>query len=718
MLGQNQNKGLRYLIPALLWNFPQFSQAEEDILLAKSDENVKVVGDRLYDTTEGSEAYKSDKSTSATRLKLKPEETPQTINTVSHQQMEDFNLRDAREAVQRSPGVIVQKVDTERSTYFSRGSEISSFQFDGIGVPIENYNLQRGEIDSFLFDRIEVLKGANGLTSSLGEPGASINFVRKRPGYDFKSSAAVTHGSFDRNRIEGDVSGPLNKDKSFRARLLGAVQKNGSYLDNYSREKGLASLILEYDLDESTTFALGHFTNLETIKGSNGVGLPLMGSDGRQIHYPRSSNPVPKWALWEQADSNSFGELRRDLTENWSLKATYQYEKVDSDTRLNRYVGNPRPDGSGVSSVIGRYISRYSTKSLDLNLNGSFELFGRRHESVVGAAWSIRETRVVEAPGSGIFPVTGWWSFSPNHVEPDWSGKSSNSANIGNKLTSTYAATRLHLADPVHLLLGVNHVRANGGGHFLVNNMEIKEEKSIPYAGLTYKFLPSYTAYSSYTTIFQPNVGVDANNNSLKPTEGKAIEFGIKGSWLGEKLIGTIAQFRTEQRDYPLRVNDINPLMRNYQVGDLNTSGYELNLTGSLTPTVDMSAGFVSTRMYDKEQKETRTFVPSRVGSALVSYKLTEKARVGMGALYQSKIYLDTNVLLTPPPNPQIATYRVRQGEVTLLDLMGRYDLNEELNLQLNFRNIGNKKYLLSIKDSAGHSGPPSEFLATLSYQD
>jgi len=61
-----------------------------------------------------------------------------------------------------------------------RGFEVSNFQIDGIGLPFATGD-QLGDLDTVLYDRVEILRGANGLVTATGNPSATVNFVRKRP---------------------------------------------------------------------------------------------------------------------------------------------------------------------------------------------------------------------------------------------------------------------------------------------------------------------------------------------------------------------------------------------------------------------------------------------------------------------------------------------------------------------------------------------------------
>ncbi len=134
----------------------------------------------ISDQTEGTGSFKANKSKSSSKLNLSLKETPQSVSVVTQEQIEQRNLVSIDDVLAATPGVTVSKQDSERSSYYARGFSITNRQIDGMPV---GDNSPRA--DSFFFDRVEVIKGASGLTGSTGNPSATINMVRKRPDKDF-----------------------------------------------------------------------------------------------------------------------------------------------------------------------------------------------------------------------------------------------------------------------------------------------------------------------------------------------------------------------------------------------------------------------------------------------------------------------------------------------------------------------------------------------------
>lgn len=118
--------------------------------------------------------YGLRRSRTALGLSLSPRNTPQSVSTVGAEQIRDFGLTDANRLLELAPGIQVERVETDRTYYTARGFDVQNFQFDGIGMPFPN-GAQWGELDTALFERVDVLRGANGLLSATGNPSATID---------------------------------------------------------------------------------------------------------------------------------------------------------------------------------------------------------------------------------------------------------------------------------------------------------------------------------------------------------------------------------------------------------------------------------------------------------------------------------------------------------------------------------------------------------------
>ncbi|MGO3385170.1 MAG: TonB-dependent siderophore receptor [Acinetobacter guillouiae] len=675
--------------------------------------SVQATADQTELSSEQSKSYIVKKSASAAKLNIPVKETPQTVNVVTRQQLNDFALNSAREALSNTPGITVSSQETERSTYTARGFEISNILTDGVGFPSSSYNYNNTNPDTYFYDRIDVIKGADALTNAFGDPSATIDYIRKRPTQEFQANAGLSYGSWNTQRYEADVSGALNKEGSIRGRLMGYEQTGDSYLDRYSSEKNGFSGIIDADLSDSTLLTVGYSQQQNKPNANNWGALPLLGADGKQLSYDRNYNPNPDWAYWDNKSQNAFAELKQKINDKWTAKLSYNYTQTDHNSNLLYYFGYP--DQNGADVALTAWGGKESLKShfADLNLQGTYSLFGREHEATLG--YSYLQSKQYDQESTGTIndsninnnQTTDWASWTPQSVT--WSAFS-DASNYTQKLNSVYAATRLHLNDDLKLLLGLNYVQAKSEGYNYNKPATYDENKVSPYAGITYNFTPEYTGYLSYTSIFRPQSGLGTDNKPLKPVDGESYEAGIKSSWLDDKLTGTLAVFRTEQSNYPLRNSDGNILNRTVETSDLRSQGVEVGLAGQLTDHLNLAFGYSQFSLKDlKNGGEARTYNPNQTINLLTTYTIPAIPKLKIGAALQwqdaTKLY-DSSVKST-----------ITQDAYALVNLMGSYDLNKHISLQANANNVTDKKYLYSFPDGQAFYGPSANYNVAVKFK-
>lgn len=674
-------------------------------------------------TTESSEQTKSyiiQNSATASKLNIPLKETPQTVNVVTRQQLDDFALDNTRDVLRNSPGITVSNQETERTSYLSRGFEISNVSVDGVGIPLEGYNYNNDNPDSFLFDRIEIVKGANALNNGIGDPGATINMIRKRPTQELQAAFNTSYGSWNTQRYEADVSSPLTQDGKIRGRVFGYQQTGDSYLDHYELEKNGIGAVVEADLTDSTLITAGYTETNHNPNGVNWGSNPLISTEGEQLSYSRNYNYSPDWAYWDSNIKNYFAEIEQQLGADWKAKLSYEEKRTDRDSKLLFLSGKPGADGtSGIFLYPGRYIDDNKEQQASLSFSGTYPLWGQRHEASLGYVWAKNRLDELGYAGSFVNPLTtDLASFTPE--EPSWDmSKTSGEMHIRQKNQSLYAATRLHLNDDLKLLLGVNYVQAESSGSSYGKDTVYDEDKVLPYAGLTYNFSPEYTGYLSYTSIFRPQTTKADDGSINKPIEGESYEVGVKGSWLDDKLTASMAVFRTEQSNYPLRDSDGIPTLRTTQVSDLRSQGYEFGLAGQLTDHFNLSFGYTQFSLKDLiNGGDARTFNPTQSFNLLTTYQVPQlpKLKLGLGVQWQDQTYLDVPEATTNGVITQKAGV-IEQDAYALVNLMASYELNDHITLQANGNNLTNEKYLFNFPNQQGFYGAPANYSVAVKFK-
>ena len=131
--------------------------------------------------TEGTGSYTTEATRTATRLTLAPRETPQSVSVITRQVMDDFAVESITDVVNMTTGVSSKAFDSSRNGFSARGFDITNLMVDGVPTTWSaGWAAGETQMDTLLYDRVEVVRGATGLVTGAGNPSAAINMVRKR----------------------------------------------------------------------------------------------------------------------------------------------------------------------------------------------------------------------------------------------------------------------------------------------------------------------------------------------------------------------------------------------------------------------------------------------------------------------------------------------------------------------------------------------------------
>ncbi|MDR5836285.1 TonB-dependent siderophore receptor [Caballeronia sp. LZ034LL] len=661
--------------------------------------SVTANADNVQPPTEKTGAYTIRSTTAGSRIALAPKETPQSVSVLTRAEMNDFQLNSVNDALRHVTGVTVEPYDSYATDFMSRGFHITNLQFDGVGTPLE-YTSQYGDIDTALYDRIEVLRGADGLNAETGNPSATVNFVRKRPTYQFQASGNVSYGSWDTKRVDLDLSGPLNQAGTVAGRLVAVHQDGNSWTDRLQPSKDIVYGVVEANLTPGTLATVGFSYESNRLKGASWGGLPLLDAAGNQLSYGVGASMAPKWAYFNTQEQRAFAELSQQLGSRWTWKTTVNYNDIYNNAKFFYPYGALNADGSGVNSYTSSYVSSNHQLVLDSNVTGKIDLFGRTHDLVFGANFSRSQFSNPSAEGDGDgVPVAYADLLAGTYPEPSF-GAATSHVNYLDVRRSLYASSRWSLTDRAHLLLGINYTQAASSGSSDGAGYNQQSVGSAPYIGLTYDLTRQITAYASFTKIFNPQTDLDVNNQLLGPARGRSVEAGIKGAFLDNRLNTSLTVYRIHQSNIATQAG-FNPDTANYyySAGDATSQGIEAEIAGKLTHDWNVSAGATILRVYDNTGQSTQLFVPRKSAHLSTTYRLP---------------WLDHKLMLGSSVRWQSATRYVEEGVGTAyqgsyveLDLMARYDVNRHFTITGTLNNALNRKYWATTEYSYGTYGAP-----------
>lgn len=652
------------------------------------------------------EGYTVGDSASATRLDLSLRETPQSVSVMTRTRMDDFKLNSVNQILESTTGVTVEAVETDRIYYTARGFDITNFQYDGVGVPFVFGNVV-GNFDTALYDQVDIVRGANGLMSSTGNPSATVNFIRKRPGDKFAASAGLTYGAWGHKRADADVSVPLSDNWAARV-VLARDQGDNGYLDRYEQKRTVASVIVAGKLGANDKVAAGYTYQKNAMDGSMYGALPLYYTDGTPTHYPTSASTAPGWAYQDAAINSTFGEWTHRFGNGWTGKATVTYNYAPTKSRLFFVSGTQdRATGLGLTSYPTYYDYQFKQTLADLSIAGTFDLGGRRHDLSFGASWSQSKVHENQAAAEGVgTDLPGNTAVDGSYPLPAF-GPQTDAGGYTDKRKNAYVAVRWNLADDWKLLTGANVAKVDTRGNSFGVDSYRAASKTSPYAGLVYDINRNVTAYASYTAIFNPQSEIDVNRRPLAPIEGKTYELGVKSALFDGRANLSGAVFKTKQDNTAQMEGYLPNSFDAYYIGtNAQSKGIEVELSGQIARNWQASIGYTAMSMEGDGGEDVRTFIPRRTLRGATTYRFEglPALKVGASVNWQSKIYLDDVVAV------------IRQGSYATVGLMAQYDINPHLKLNANLNNVTDKRHLTSLYWDQSYYAAPRNASVSLNW--
>ncbi|RPX71421.1 TonB-dependent siderophore receptor [Pseudomonas aeruginosa] len=691
------------------------------LLLALSPLAAAVADARKDGETELPDMVISGESTSATqppgvttlgKVPLKPRELPQSASVIDHERLEQQNLFSLDEAMQQATGVTVQPFQLLTTAYYVRGFKVDSFELDG--VPTLLGNTASSPQDMAIYERVEILRGSNGLLHGTGNPAATVNLVRKRPQREFAASTTLSAGRWDRYRAEVDVGGPLSASGNVRGRAVAAYEDRDYFYDVADQGTRLLYGVTEFDLSPDTLLTVGaQYQHIDSI--TNMAGVP-MAKDGSNLGLSRDTYLDVDWDRFKWDTYRAFGSLEQQLGGGWKGKVSAEYQEADSRLRYAGSFGAIDPQiGDGGQLTGAAYKFKSIQRSLDANLNGPVRLFGLTHELLGGVTYAQGETRQDTARFLNLpnTPVNVY-RWDPHGVPRPQIGQYTSPGTTTTTQKGLYALGRIKLAEPLTLVVGGREswwdqdtpaTRFKPGRQFT------------PYGGLIWDFARDWSWYVSYAEVYQPQADRQTwNSEPLSPVEGKTYETGIKGELADGRLNLSLAAFRIDLENNPQEDPDHpGPPNNPFYIsgGKVRSQGFELEGTGYLTPYWSLSAGYTytSTEYLKDSQNDSgtrySTFTPRHLLRLWSNYDLPWQDRrwsVGGGLQAQSDYSVD---------------YRgvsMRQGGYALVNMRLGYKIDEHWTAAVNVNNLFDRTYYQSLSNPNWNNryGEPRSFNVSL----
>ncbi len=618
-------------------------------------------------------------ASSGSRLGLTPLETPASIDVITSQQMRERGDRTTQEALENAAGVAAGQcfgLTCFSMRGFSNNLSLP-FMFDGLRYP----GLAFSPRGTFVFDRIEVIKGPASVLHGLGSVGGAINFVTKPA--DGKSERELFL-AYDRWKTKnvglgfggGDADGVAYR---FDLNVMDADKGSSGWVDrsSYTYVHGAGEVAWRITSALKVTLS-GQALDDD---GDWYFGTPLVaGKIDERVrfnNYNVSDNVMRKRAHWLRANVEyefSAGLKLRNETYANDERRTYQNAEVS-----NYNAGTGRVDLSDFLHIV----HDQELVGNRTELTSDHTLAGMRNRVIAGLDWSRnKHQRTNNSPYS-----TG--AMSVDFLHPVAVPFSTASAFLPARRTvvdqqAVFVEDLLSLTQQAKLSASFRHDRIDLDSYDLRANTSFDKQWSANSwrLGGLYDITPMLTAYVQVSRAFEPPaqvVTLTPAQRNFNLTRARQAEVGLKGYLPGKRGEFTVSYFDIVRNDILTR--DPNAPAQTIQIGQQSSRGVEFDL--AWRPFADWSFGVNGTWLqaqYDtfvesvggvatSRAGKLPTDTPERVANIFATWRPTNELRLN-GSLRRvgARTTNNANTVIMPAYNTAdlSAAYKLPLGEVAL----------------------------------------------------
>jgi catecholate siderophore receptor len=683
------------------------------------------------------------------RLPTRLIDTPQTVNVVTQQVIQDQRATSMEEALRNVPGITFSAGEggQQGDSPYIRGQTARGDIFrDGIRDP--GWYTR----DLFGVDRVEVYKGPSAFAFGRGPTGGAINNSSKLPNGATFAETTATGSSAGGFRLEGDAGGKVG---NVAGRIAVMTQDyDTADRDNVWTKRWGVAPSATVDLNDQTKATLSYrYQGEESVPDYGHPWLPAPTSSAQTGAQTGGYNgngtavtpvPVPR-SNWYGFTGNLKDLVQTD-THILTAKLEHRFNDAVTVSNATRYIsvkrmarptaprslglagqltGTPTtpPAGYPVEQMtIGRQHFQTDTdNTLLLNqtdLLAKFGIFGLQHTLVAGVEIS-RETRWQQranlcSPTGGSACRTSLWDPDPNASAGTFTVFGAPNETLQNTV-AFYASDQIKLNQYFELLGAMRYdVFSTDYTSGAPATTLSRSDNLLSYRfGGVYHPLPNVSLYVAYGNSYNPSAELgtlgpdpdDTNSVLLEPEKNITYEAGAKVDVLGGMLSLTGAVFRTEKTNMRIPSEPITGAAIVLD-GLARIDGIELGIAGKVTDKWNVSVGFshlnseiVETTNLDQKGKQLPNTPPNNF-TFWSTYDVTPQWTVGGGAFYQDEAYANAQNTLYVP-----SWWR--------FDAMASYKINPKMTLQLNVYNITDEFYYAQYY--GGHAVPAAGRYATLS---
>ena len=634
--------------------------------------------------------YVANQQATGTKTDTPLLEAPQSISVIPSDQIREQNAQTLNQVVRYTAGVTAET----RGAVATRYDQLKIRGFDAAiylnGLKLQSLYYAAAQVDPFLLERVEVLKGPAVLYGQ-SPAGGLINQVSKRPTATPRNEVGIEYGSNNHWRGTADFSGPIDAEGKFLYRFsaVGLSEDGQMKMTENERIAIAPSFTWRPDTDTSLTL-LGFYQH--DPKGNSYGGIPPQGT---VLYNPLGKIPVdfydgdPNFETFDRRQTSLGYAFDKRLSDVWSvrLNGRWLHAMVAYDCV---YANGLAPDNRTLFRGVATSREAMNSYTFDNQLEGRFSTGPVQHTLLAGVDYQRLDGHY--SAGFGAAPSLD--VFAPTYGLAIARPATSRTEVDGNQ-TGVYLQDQIQLGGFVLTLAG-RRDWAETTSTTARGSTRQYDQAFTGRAGLTYVFENGIAPYVSYAESFVPQSGTDFSGKPFDPEKGTQYEVGVKYQPAGINGLFTAALFDLTRSN--LKTADpIHPGF-SIQTGEVRSRGVELEARVGLTKQLDLIGAYTYLDVeYTKDntglQGKQPAAVPRHQAAGWAMYRMAEGTSleglsVGGGLRFTGSTMNTANTFKVP--------------SVTLVDAAVSYDLGalsdklKGAEVSVNAKNLFDKEYVAS----------------------
>ncbi len=505
-------------------------------------------------------------------------------------------------------------------------------------------------------EQVEVVKGPAAVLYGQIQPGGMVNVVTKKALDKPYYSLQQQFGNYDQYRTTAAATGPIDKAGTLKYRFDASYQDMGSNKKFIYDERVFLAPKLTWTPNDR--FEANLELEYKHEKRVNDYGVPAIRNRPAPIPLDSYLGDAAKGPTLDNVLIAFDWAFK--LNNNWQIKNRFMHEDWD----INYY--DTSPNGMANATEMKRYAvtgkAVHETYGTNLDLVGNFDLYGAKHEVLLGGDYSRRTRDAGDNRFSccnGSTAVASIDIFNPRYGIVSQAAIDASPYDYAVKQKEewfgVYFQDHITLWNKLHILGGGRYDWATFGQGSAVNNgatyaqavanyKTYDNQKFSPRVGLVYQPMQWLSLYGNWTeSLGSANTGTVYGNQPIKPEAGEQFEGGFKTEFFDQRLSSTVAYYHLTKTNIKMA----DPAHTGFQItaGEARSQGIEVDIKGRVTEQFNLVTTYALTDARVTQNGANTNGIlgkrlaniPEHQASLWGTYQFTPKFKAGIGGIVVGK---------------------------------------------------------------------------------